>query len=166
MRDISIIVAKDKNNAIGKDDKLLVHLPKDLKMFKDKTINNIIIMGRKTFQSIGKALPNRINIIITRDKDFVAENCLIFNSIDDAIESLENNYLEKEIFIIGGGEIYKQVLLFVNKLYITEIDNIFPEANIFFPDIDMNDWIEINRIHNIKDDIHKYDFDFVEYERK
>ncbi|MDI9354939.1 MAG: dihydrofolate reductase [Cyanobium sp. MAG06] len=138
---LSIIVAIDGNNAIGKNNDLLTSLPKDMKRFKDKTINNIVVMGRKTFDSFPdkyKPLPNRDNIIITRDKDYKMSGCKVVYSIEECLEYLNEKYQSKEIFIIGGGDIYKQFINIVDKMYVTHIDNIFQDANIYFPEIDKN----------------------------
>ena len=164
---ISIIVAIDEKNAIGKDSNLLIRLPLDMKMFREKTIDNVVIMGRKTFESMNrKPLVNRDNIIITNDKNYEAQGCEILHSIDECLAYIDNKYNNKEIFIIGGGEIYRQFIQFADKAYITEIRNTFPDVNIYFPEMDMNIWEEINRIYNHKDNKHIYDFDFVEYKKK
>ena len=130
---ISIVVAMAKNTrAIGKDADLLWWISDDLKRFKMLTTGHPIIMGRKTFQSIGKALPNRTNIIITRDVHFKAENCIVVHSIENALSEAQK--VEKEeIFIIGGGEIYTQALPFTDKLYLTLVDS-NALGNIFFPE--------------------------------
>lgn len=166
---LSIIVAIDGNNAIGKNNDLLTSLPKDMKRFKDKTINNIVVMGRKTFDSFPdkyKPLPNRDNIIITRDKDYKMLGCKVVYSIEECLEYLNEKYQSKEIFIIGGGDIYKQFINIVDKMYVTHIDNIFQDANIYFPEIDKNNWEEIFTEKNLKDEQHKYNFNFVDYRKK
>jgi len=129
---ISIVVALDKNTrAIGKGPDLLWRISDDLKRFKTLTTGHPILMGRKTFQSIGKALPNRTNIIITRDTNFKAENCIVAHSIEEAL--VEARKIEqKEIFVIGGGEIYTQALPFVDKLYLTIVES-DAKGDIFFP---------------------------------
>ncbi len=129
---ISIIACLGKNNAIGRDNKLLWHIPDDLKHFKKITTGNVIVMGRKTYESIGKPLPNRTNIIITRDKQYRADGCLIKHSLDKIIEEAKT-YKDKEIFIIGGGQIYEQALPYTDKLYLSIVDD-KPDADTFFPD--------------------------------
>jgi dihydrofolate reductase len=135
---IKIIVATSKNNVIGNNNSLIWNLPADLKRFKELTTHNNIVMGRKTYESIGRALPNRRNIIVTRDKDYNVDNCDVVNSIEEALLLCNN-----DCFIIGGGEIYKQTLPIADMIYLTEINSIF-EGDTFFPTID-NDWVEVSR---------------------
>jgi dihydrofolate reductase len=136
---VSIIVAASLNHAIGKDNQLLWHLPADLKFFKTTTMGCPVVMGRKTFQSIGRTLPGRKNVVITRDKNFNSDNqfdILVVGSVDEALVKLHS---EKEVFIIGGGEIYKQVLEAgcVKTLYLSLIDERY-NADTYFPEIDRN----------------------------
>lgn len=128
---ISIIAVIGKNRELGKDNKLLWDIPDDLKHFKKITSGHPVIMGRKTFESIGSPLPDRQNIIITRDTNFKIEGCLIAHSIEEAFKLAGSN--EREIFIIGGGQIYKQALPYAEKLYLTIVED-EPKADIFFPD--------------------------------
>lgn len=136
---ISIIVAKARNNAIGKDNKLLWHIPEDLKRFKALTMSHPIIMGRKTFESIGRPLPGRHNIVISRD--FKHDGVEVAPSLDDAILMCRD---EEEIFITGGGQVYRQAMELADKLYITDVD-LEPDADTFFPEIDGSRWIELSR---------------------
>ncbi len=129
---ISIIAATGSNRELGKDNKLLCHIPQDFKRFKDLTLNHPVIMGRKTYESIGKALPNRINIIITRDNNYKLENCLVTHSLEEAIEIAKTKD-NKEIFIIGGGQVYKQAINLADKLYLTIVKGSF-DADTYFPD--------------------------------
>ena len=129
---ISIIAAMGQNNGIGKNNKLLWHIPGDLKHFKEITSGNIVVMGRKTYESIGRPLPNRTNIIITKNNKFKAEDCLIKNSFNEVLKEAKS-YKDKEIFIIGGGQIYKQALPHTDKLYLTIVDDEV-QADTFFPD--------------------------------
>lgn len=157
MAEISIIAAVAKDNAIGKNNDLLWSLPNDLKFFKSKTLGKTIIMGRKTFSSLPNgALPNRKNIVITHS-DITFPNTIMYNSIEEAIESLKD---EDEIFIIGGAQIYKQALKYATKLYITEVDGLFPDADAYFPDIDKTQWKEIYREENKPDKNHKYGYNY------
>lgn len=129
---ISIIAAIGKNRELGKDNRLLWNIPEDMQRFKKLTSNHAVIMGQKTFESIGKSLPNRTNIVLSRDPDFAPADCVIVDSIDQAIDEakkVENN----EIFFIGGGSVYEQALSLANKLYLTLIDDA-QEADTFFPD--------------------------------
>jgi len=167
MKSISIIVALSSNQVIGKDNKLAWNLPYDMKYFSNVTRNHTVIMGRKNWESIPKKyrpLPKRNNIIISRNKNYETKSSIVVNSIEKAIESARNNN-DDEIFVIGGGEIYKASFNYVNKLYITEIKSNI-EGNTYFPKWDKKKWKEISRISNKKDKFHKYDFDFVVYVRK
>jgi dihydrofolate reductase len=137
---ISIIVAVSENGVIGKEGKLPWYIPEDLKHFKQLTSGNVVIMGRKTYESIGKPLPNRLNIVITREKNSVIDGCITVNSIKDAIRKAGT---DKEIFIIGGGEIYKKSLKFADKVYLTKIHQTI-EGDTHFPTLS-DKWKEINR---------------------
>jgi len=164
MSTISIIVAMDGNNAIGKNNNLLTYLPNDLKYFKSVTQGHTVIMGRKTFESLPNgALPNRRNIVISRNISYQAEKIELVSSIQDAISITDT---EEEVFIIGGGSIYREALPIAAKLYITYIHHLFEGADTFFPVIDKNEWEEVSRTKNLADDKNKYDYDFVVYERK
>jgi dihydrofolate reductase len=135
---ITLIAACSKNRVIGKDNKLIWNLPEDLKRFKDLTLGNPIVMGRKTYESIGKSLPGRLNIILTKNRDFKADNCLIYNNIYDMLEI----YQQSNLFVIGGGEIYNMFLPHAKKIELTLIDKDF-EGDTFFPELG-SDWIESN----------------------
>ena len=156
---LSIIVAKATNDVIGGDNKLLWHISEDLKRFKDITSNHTIIMGRKTFESLPKILPNRHHIIITRDKNFTvnSEAVTIVNDISDIISKFKDT--DEEVFIIGGGEIYKSLLPFSKKLYLTRIYKDF-EGDTKFPSINYDNWNVVNKSEikiNEKDNLN-YDF--------
>lgn len=129
---ISIIAAIGSNRELGNNNKLLWHIPEDLKRFKDLTLNHPVIIGRKTFESINRPLPNRTNIIITRDKEYQPDGCLITHSLEEAIELAKSKDSEK-IFIIGGGQIYQQAIDLADKLYLTVVKGTF-DADTFFPD--------------------------------
>jgi dihydrofolate reductase len=164
---ISMIAAIAENNVIGKDNDLVWRLPDDMKYFMETTQDHFVIMGRKNYESIPhkfRPLPNRTNIIVTRQSDYAAGDCKIVDTIDKAINfALENR--QKEIFIIGGGQIYAQSLDIADKLYITEIKERF-EGDTYFPPFDKCTWKEVSRNKHTKDDKHLYEFDFVIYERK
>ena len=160
---ISIIVAIGRNNEIGKGNELLCHLPSDLKRFKAITLGHTVIMGRKTFDSLPKgALPNRRNIVISRNPELKIEGVEIYSSLDYA---LLKSFDEMEVFIIGGAQIYEQSLPVADKLYITRIHASFPEADVFFPSIDWSDWKETGRETFPADEKNPYAFTFFEYER-
>ncbi len=161
---ITIIAAIGQNNELGKNNDLIWHLPADLKRFKKVTSGHHILMGRNTFESIGKPLPNRTTIIITRNNSYFKDGCLIANSIEDALE-LANK--EEHVFIIGGAEIYKQTIALnlADKLDITIVHDTF-DADVFFPEIDPNVWVEISRENFKSDEKNKFDYSFVSYERK
>jgi len=141
MKYISIIVAKSKNGAIGKEGRLPWHLSEDLKRFKSITMGKPIIMGRNTYDSIGKPLPGRENIILTRQSNFFEEGVTITHSVDQA---LKHTRMEEEVMIIGGGEIYKEFITKANKLYITHVD-LHIDGDAFFPKIDYSDWQLMSR---------------------
>lgn len=162
-QNLTIIVAAGENNAIGKDNQLIWHLSEDLKRFKRLTSGHHIIMGRKTFESFPKPLPNRTHIVITRQTDYKApEGVIIVNSLTDALDAVRS---DKQPFIIGGGEIYKQAMPKANTLEITRVHHSFENADTFFPEIDKTQWKETSRHFNPIDDKHKYEFSFVSYVR-
>ena len=150
---INIIVAYDKNLAIGKDNTLVWRQSADLKRFKELTTGNTVVMGRKTFESIGKPLPNRRNIVITR-QDIQIEGVEIIKSI----EEIKN--IEEDIFIIGGGEIYKSCLIFADRIFATEIDCEI-EADTWFVDVDMSEWIVESKSEHKSDEKNQYDYSFI-----
>lgn len=159
---ITIIAAVADNNALGKNNELLWHLPNDFKRFKSITTGHYIIMGRKTFESFPKPLPNRTHVIITRQKNYSYDGCIIVDSLQNALATCSK---EKEVFIIGGGEIYKQSIEIADKLDITKVHNTF-EADTFFPEIDLDKWNLIASEFHPKDEKHLFDFSFQTYIRK
>ena len=159
---ISIIAAISENNAIGKDNKLPWHLPADLKHFKSLTIGHHIIMGRKTFESIGKPLPGRTTIIITRKTGYKADGCIIVSSIENAISAVKN---DSECFIIGGAEIFNQTVPLADKIYLTRIHQHI-EGDTFFPDIAPGLWNKISEERNNPDEKNEYDYSFITYSKK
>ncbi|MEP1490394.1 MAG: dihydrofolate reductase [Algibacter sp.] len=161
--ELTIIVAAAENDAIGKDNKLIWHLGDDLKRFKNLTNNHHIIMGRKTFESFPKPLPNRTHIVITRQSDYkVPDGVITVNSLYDAIDAAKS---DTQPFIIGGGEIYKQALQVADKIELTRVHENF-EADTYFPEVDMSVWKETANIFHTKDEKHKHEFSFLTYERK
>jgi dihydrofolate reductase len=158
---LSLIVAVAKNNVIGSDNKLLWHMPADLKHFKSVTMGSPVIMGRKTFESIGKALPGRTNIVVTRNEDYIADGCTVANSLQEAVDLCEK---EGEVFIIGGAEVYRQAIHAADKVYLTRIDNEF-DGDAFFPELNFSDWKLIKYVKHHSDEKNKYDYSFAEYER-
>lgn len=159
---VTIIAAIAENNALGKNNQLIWHLPADLKRFKKTTLNHAVIMGRKTYESLGKPLPNRTNILITRDKNYKAEGCLVVNSVKEALKAAAE--VDENPFILGGAEIYKQAMPFTDKLDITFVHHQF-EADVFFPEIDKTIWKETSRENFKADENNKYDYSFVTFER-
>lgn len=166
---ISIIVAKDQSNAIGKNNDLMWRLPKDMHYFKEKTLNHCIITGRKNYFSIPekfRPLANRTNIVVSSQEGLGLEKeVLLTHSIHEALKIAESKN-ETEVFIIGGGQIYAQTIGLANKLYITEVDATFPDADTFFPQLDLNQWKETKRTKHFADEKNIYNFDFVEYEKQ
>lgn len=163
---LSIISAIANNNEIGRKNELLWNLPIDMKHFKETTTGHPVIMGQKTFESIGRPLPNRRNIVLTLDKDFKGEGIEVYYSIEDLEKALNESLGEnEEAFIIGGGQIYK---LFINKadrLYITHVDAEFPDADTLFPTIDPDKWEKSSEDKHVKDEKNIYDCNFVIYNR-
>ena len=161
---ISLIVAYDKNQGIGKENTLPWKLSEDLKIFKKITENNYIVMGRKTFDSIGRPLPNRKNIIITRDRDYTQEKCLVVHSIQEIINFAESKP-HYEIFIIGGAEIYKQFVDIADRLYITQVDTEMEGLDAFFPKWDKVNYKRIGFKEFTKDEKNQFDFTFSVFEK-
>ncbi len=160
---VTIIVAAAQNDAIGKGNKLIWHLSDDLKRFKSLTNGHHIIMGRKTFESFPKPLPNRTHIVITRQSDYpVPEGVIVVNTLEDALDAAKT---DTQPFIIGGGEIYRQSLDIADKIELTRVHEDF-EADTFFPKIDLSIWKETANTFHTKDENHKHEFSFLTYERK
>ncbi|NCT37842.1 dihydrofolate reductase [Bacillus sp. EB93] len=160
---ISLIVAMDQNRVIGKNNKLPWHLPADLQYFKQVTMGHPIVMGRKTFESIGRVLPGRENVIVTRNQEFKAEGCVVLHDIAQ-IKMFADNH-EEEVFVIGGAEIFKEILPFTDRLYITEIHETF-EGDTFFPEIDENEWDEISSKPGSIDEKNRFAHDFIILQKK
>ena len=163
---ISIIAAVAKNDVIGKANDLPWRLPDDMKFFMQTTNGHHVIMGRKNYESLPekfKPLPNRTNIVVTRQRDFTANGCVVVHELSEGIQLAKTNN-EKELFIIGGAEIYKLALALTDTLYLTEIDAEI-EGDTFFPEWNKKEWREISRTHHEADAKHKYAFDFVVYKK-
>lgn len=163
---LSLIAGIGKNNELGLENKLLWDLPRDMKHFRETTKGHAVIMGQKTFESIGHPLPNRRNIILTRDMSYTKDGVEVAHSIDEALRLFEitQNKPEEEVFVIGGAEIYKQMIEKADRLYITHVDKEFT-ADTFFPTIDTNVWNEIKREHYDIDEENNLPMDFVIYEK-
>jgi dihydrofolate reductase len=160
---VGIVVAVSENNVIGKDNQLVWHLPADLKHFKNTTMGHPILMGRKTFESIGKPLPGRKSIVITRQEDYKAEGCLIAHTVQEAIEKAKE--LDDQVYIIGGAEVYKQALPYVDTIELTKIHHSF-DGDTYFPAIKDEEWkIEAKEEH-FPDDKNKYSYSFITLTRK
>lgn len=161
----TIVVAYDKNRGIGAANDLLWQrdLPDDLKHFKEVTMGGAIIMGRKTFESIGRPLPGRQNIVISRDGSLPINGAAVATSLDAAYAMVEP---DREIYVIGGGQIYALAIDTVDRIFATEVDASFDAADVFFPAIDMNAWQETERVHHRADERNRYAFDFVTYVRR
>lgn len=163
---ISMIAAVAENYVIGKDNDLVWSLPDDMKFFMRTTTGHHVIMGRKNFESLPdkfRPLPNRTNIVITRQDTYDAQGAAVVNSLEDALAIARENG-EQEAFIIGGGEIYKLGLEVADTMYITEVHGSF-EGDAFFPKFDKSNWKEVERISHSTDEKHAFSFDFVTYER-
>ncbi|RHW42271.1 dihydrofolate reductase [Neobacillus notoginsengisoli] len=160
---ISFIWAMDKNRVIGKENQLPWHLPEDLKFFKTSTMGHPIAMGRKTHDSIGRILPGRENIIITRNKDYTCEGCTVFYSTEDFVDFCKKK--DEEVFVIGGAEIFREMFPFADKLYITYINEEF-EGDTFFPEFDLSEWELLCSEKGIRNEKNPYGYEFRIYERK
>ena len=158
-----IIVAISDNNAIGRDNQLLWHISEDLKFFKRTTLGCPVIMGRKTFESIGRALPKRVNIVISRGFS-TAEEVAVTTSLEEAFKVAEETNLER-CFVIGGGQIYSQALPLVDSLIVTHVHTVIEDADTFFPEIDPVIWQVAERSELFHDEESGYSFEFVEYIR-
>ena len=159
---IIAIAAIGMNNELGKDNQLIWHLPNDFKRFKTLTTGHYIIMGRKTFESFPKPLPNRTHVIITRQKNYTAENCIVVDSLKKAIAICPK---DEDVYVIGGGEIYQQAMPYADKIELTRVHERF-DGDAFFPKIDPSVWTETENISHQKDEHHKYSFSFITYQRR
>jgi dihydrofolate reductase len=159
---ISMIVAADENNVIGKDNQLIWHLPDDLKFFKRMTSGHAIIMGRNTFESVGKPLPNRTNIIITRDENYTAEGCLVVHSLEEALTKAHE--VDTDPFIVGGEQIYRLALPIANTVYLTRVHHEF-DGDRQFPELG-TEWIETESEPHQVDEKHAYAFTIKTYEKR
>ncbi|TVZ58694.1 dihydrofolate reductase [Flavobacteriaceae bacterium MAR_2010_105] len=163
IKGLTLIVAAGENDAIGKNNQLIWHLSDDLKRFKTLTDGHHIIMGRKTFESFPKPLPNRTHVVITRQVNYkVPDGVIVVNNLNDALNVSRN---DKQAFIIGGGEIYQQAMPLASKIELTRVHADF-EADTFFPSIDKTQWIETNNVYHQKDDNHEFPFSFITYTRR
>ena len=162
---ISLIAAIGRKGEIGMAGQLPWNLKSDLQHFKNLTSGGVVIMGRKTLQSIGRPLPNRINIVITRNANLELSGVSMADSIQSALK-ISQSYKPKQVFIIGGAEIYKQTLSLADKLYITEVGFSDNKADAYFPEIDLEVWRESSRQSFKADENNQYDFSFVEYEKR
>ena len=156
---ISHVVAYGLNREIGKDNKLLWHLPDDLKHFKAVTMNGTVVMGRKTYESIGKALPNRRNIVVTTDQTFNAPGLEVWHDLD----GLDRLQAKEEIFVIGGATLFEQTLPYTDRLYVTEVDGVF-EADTYYPEVH-DHWELTNESIHLKDEKHAYSFKIRQYDK-
>jgi dihydrofolate reductase len=163
---LSLLVAMAKNRVIGRNNRLPWHLPADLKHFKFLTMGQTIVMGRKTFESIGKPLPGRANIIITHQTDYEVLGATVVNSLENALMICEETSTDNsENFIIGGEKLYRQTLKLCQRIYITEIQRDF-EGDVYFPEFDLTDWKETQRDKRISDNDDRLEFHFVVLDRK
>lgn len=166
MRDdvlVSMIVAMAKNRVIGIENRLPWHIPEDLKYFKAVTMGKPIIMGRKTYESIGRPLPGRANIVVTRNSDYAPEGVMVVNSVIDALDCAKRQAKavgESEIFIIGGEQLYRESLPFAEKIYLTEVE-IALEGDAYFPIINPEEWCELNRQEKVSEGREQLAFSFV-----
>jgi dihydrofolate reductase len=154
---LTLIAAAAENNALGKDNRMIWRLPDDFKRFKQLTTGHYIIMGRKTLESMNGPLPNRTNVVITRQQGYTHEGCLIVNSLGEALAACPQN---EEVFVIGGGEIYNQSIARADKIELTRVMGISPEADAYFPEISTDGWTLAESVFHGKDEKHAYEFVF------
>ncbi|WP_206367132.1 dihydrofolate reductase [Sphingobacterium sp. SGG-5] len=159
---ITLIVAAAENNAIGKDNQMPWHLPNDFKYFKNTTLEHSVVMGRKTFDSIGKPLPERRNIILTRDQNYTSPDVDVANSVDDVLTYCRD---EREIFVIGGANVYKQFISLAQKVHLTRVHTVI-DGDAFFPELSENEWQLTSSKHHQKDGKHAFDYSFEVWERR
>lgn len=166
---MNAIVAADMHKGIGKNGDLLIHIKADMKRFRELTENRVVIMGRKTLESLpnGKPLKNRTNVVLTRNLDYHPEGCIVVHSIDEIKNGILKNFNSKDIFVIGGGEIYKQLLSLCDTVYMTYLDRIF-DADTFFPELPGEEWsLENEDISDILyDEANNINYNFMTYHRK
>lgn len=160
---LCMIAAMGCNRVIGKDNKMPWNLPADLQFFKKVTLGNPIIMGRKTYDSIGRPLPGRLNIILTRNQSLKIDGCTVVNSLDEAL-NVASDTDSDEVFITGGAHLYNKFLQDTDRLYLTLIDEIF-EGDTFFPDYTQYQWKEVDRLENPADDENPHSYTFLTLER-
>ena len=166
---VSAIVAAAHNGVIGKDNEIPWHLPKDFAYFKKTTLHHHIIMGRNSYESIGRPLPNRTNIIVTRNPFYIVSGCIVVHTIEEALKLAEQNG-EEEAFIIGGGEIFKQSMNLLDKLYLTEVDLDTQAGDtegeyVFFPKMNPKEWQLVSEDKHLKDEKNPADFTFKVFEK-
>ncbi|WP_347156452.1 dihydrofolate reductase [Pontibacter chitinilyticus] len=160
---IALVVAVAENNVIGKDNQLIWHLPADLKHFKQITMGHPILMGRKTYESIGKPLPGRTSLIITTQMGYTAADCIVVHTLQEAFEkALE---LDEQVYLIGGAEIYKQALPQVDTIYLTRLHHQF-EGDTYFPELHENEWQVVSEEKHAPDEKNKYSYSFLELRRR
>jgi dihydrofolate reductase len=161
---ISLLVAMGRNHVIGLDNRMPWHLPNDLKYFKERTVNHTIIMGRKTFESIGRVLPKRKHVVLTRGTPELPEEVKIIHDLD-IVKNWNENNPDEEYFIIGGGNVYEQAIPIADRLYITWIDEDF-EGDTFFPNYSLEEWDLQEKKQGVKNEENPYDYYFLVYDRK
>lgn len=160
---LTIIVAASENRAIGRKNQMPWHLPNDFKYFKKQTMDHSIVMGRKTFDSIGSPLPGRRNIVISRDEGLIREGVDVANSLEEVLTYCRD---EREIFILGGAQIYSQAMDLVDRILLTKVHTNIEDADAFFPELSPDHWELISSVTHNKDEKHAYDYTFQEYIRK
>lgn len=162
---ISMIYAMDERGGIGIDNKIPWRLPEDMAFFRRTTTGHTVLMGRKTFESVGgKPLPKRRNVVLTRNRGFQAEGCEVVHTVEDALARYGDSGTDEELFIIGGAEVYALFMPYADRLCVTEISHQF-EADAFMPKVDLSQWREASRVTGVKDEKNPYDYEFVTYER-
>jgi dihydrofolate reductase len=161
---VSAIVAISKNRVIGSDNEIPWHLPADMAFFKRTTMGHFVIMGRLTFLSLGRPLPKRTNVVVTRNPFFTATGCLVAHSLEEAL-SLAEEAGETEVFIIGGGQIYRESMEYLDRIYLTEVD-VAVEGDVFFPELEENEWEVTHSKSHPADEKNEFSYTFKTLERR
>jgi dihydrofolate reductase len=161
---ISFIAAADEHNAIGNHNELPWHLPEDLKFFKRTTLGKPVMMGRKTYESLGKPLPGRLNIVISRNNMVLPEGVLLYHDIQTGLDRLRHEH-DEEGFVIGGGKIFEDALQYADRIYLTRVHTVVPHADAYFPKIEPKEWPLVWEEAHLADEKHKFAYTFQRYER-
>lgn len=161
--EIALIVAVGQNNEIGKDNDLLWRIRDDLRLFKQTTNQHVVIHGRKSYESIGKPLPNRTNIVVTRNKNYKTEGAFIVHSLEDALSLAQELEMNNEVFVLGGAEIYKQSLSYITQMHISFVQASFTDADAYFPSVEWKNWKQVEERTFEESDVNQFGFTYKKF---